>query len=335
MLPQLLRRGTLFLSVVLMTSAMSMSIPAFASGGGDSAGSESAQQQFDLGRSQVRAGRCDLAVESFRASIAAAPNVGAWLNLGDCLERLDQFQDAYEAQRAGQALAAERRDDRVAVARESAERIQAKVVTLVVSMPPAVYDLELSVDGKAIPRERWSAILVSPSENHLVIARGSGVPPFSQVVSGRAGDAMPIAVRFDRVVGGSPPVAHHVESAAGRESGGTSALRTVGFVTMGVGVAAEIGAGVFGALASSARSDLVSAIESNPGCTGSYPNERCDISTRSKLDPLHDRIDGRATVSTAFFIGGLVCLAGGLAMILLAPSSQPKTARAAAPGFVW
>jgi hypothetical protein len=160
--------------VVLLTIAAS--VPAFASGNMDV---ETAQQQFDLGRAQVRAGHCDLAVENFRASIAAAPNVGAWLNLGDCLERLEEFQEAYEAQRAAEALAAEKRDARLAVARESAERIQAKVVTLVVTMPPDVHDVELSVDGQAIPRERWSAILVSPSETHSIVARAPGASSFS------------------------------------------------------------------------------------------------------------------------------------------------------------
>jgi hypothetical protein len=284
-----------------------------------------AQQHFDAGRADIRAGRCDLAIEEFRASLEAAPNVGAWLNLGDCLETRGQLQEAYEAQLAAQSLAAEKYDTRMATARASAERIRATVVTLVMSAPSGVGSLELSVDGATIPRERWSSLLVAPRVRHTIVARAADSTVFSVEVSGRAGETLPIPITF----GGTKPAAQPADESP------SNTLRTSAFISAAAGVAAWIGAGAFGALASSARSDLAGAVARNPGCIGAYPNEKCDVSTRAALDPIHDRMAARATAASALFVGGCVLLVGGLAMVLFSPSTKPKTFSSGPMKLTW
>ena len=59
-----------------------------------SAEPDASVERFNAGRAAMKDQRLEEAVTQFRASLAVAPSVGAWLNLGDCLERLGRGASA-------------------------------------------------------------------------------------------------------------------------------------------------------------------------------------------------------------------------------------------------
>jgi hypothetical protein len=292
-------------------------------------GQEVAQRHFDAGRAEVRAGRCDLAVPRFQQSVAAAPNVGALLNLGECLETLGRLEDAYEALRGAQTLAAELRDDRLTVARASAERVESKAVRVVVRPPAGAEDVTVELDGAPVPRVRWLHILVTPNEPHRLVALAPGRPMFAREVAGRAGESFEIAIEM-----ATAPAAARVDPIAPRPpraTAGPSPLRTAGFITGGVGAAALVGGAIFGILTFASRSDLSRAVASDPRCVGVYPSSVCDPSARSNLAPIEDRAQTQASIATVLFVAGSAALAAGVALVVLAPSTKTIASVRVAP----
>jgi hypothetical protein len=100
------------------------------------------------------------------------------------------------------------------------------------------------------------------------------------------------------------------------DSEGKFPLRTVGFVTAGVGAAALVGGVVTGLLARSAESDATGA------CSGKV----CPTSAESDFDSA----SSLATMSNVFFIGGGVLAAAGVGMIVFGGDSSAEAPRAAA-----
>jgi hypothetical protein len=95
------------------------------------------------------------------------------------------------------------------------------------------------------------------------------------------------------------------------EPPGTSPLRIAGYATAGVGGAMLIGGVVTGLLASSKYNTL----------TGKCVNNRCPDTLQSDKDS----VNSLATITNVLLIGGGVLAAGGLTMVLVAPSHSPTT----------
>lgn len=270
-----------------------------------------AAQHFEAGRQHVRVDRCDLAIPEFRESLAASGSVGAWLNLGECQEVLGRLEDAYDAFRSAQALAAELRDDRLAVARASAERVESKALRVVVRPPSKAEGLSIELDGAQVAPVRWQTLLVRPDVAHRIVARDAMGIVLTKELSGRAGERIEVDVaRSNSPVSPVPPATHG------------SGLRTAGYVTMGVGAATLVGGVVFGALTLSARSDVADAVRANPLCRGTYPDEVCEPAARAELDPLVDRADDRATAANVLCAVGIGGIVTGIVLVALAPSGK-------------
>ncbi|MBS2019176.1 MAG: hypothetical protein JST00_40285 [Deltaproteobacteria bacterium] len=297
-------------------------------GGPAYAGHDEAMSHFAAGRAHVRAGRCDLAVPEFRASDLAEHNVGALLNLGECLETLGKMEEAYGAFRDAQGLAAERRDDRVAVARAGAERTLAKLVRIVVRAPSVPSAVTLDVDGAPVPRERWSHLLLTAGTSHMLSARAEGCATWTEKVQGRPGESISLAI--DLTCGASTPPSSSASRAPERRSDGDpgATQRTVGFVTVAAGGALLAVGGVFGGLTLASRGELADAVAADPRCVGGYPSGTCDPAARSALAPLEDTASSRATASTAFVIAGVGVALVGTLVVLLAPRGSTTASRA-------
>lgn len=285
-----------------------------------------AQRHFDEGRRLVEGGKCDLAVREFRSSLEAEPSVGAWLNLGECQERLGQLQDAYESYRSAQGLAAQLRNSRLGYARESAERILAKTVRVSVQAPPNE-EVQVEVDGVEIPRERWPTILVTPDASHRLVVRGGG--GLSRELRGHAGETLPMITVAPSAA--APPTTATTEQAPQRAPEQpppkrvSNTQQTIGFVVGGVGLGALAVGGVFGLLALSAKNDLAEAVDARKDCPGGYPSGTCDPDARAQLQPLEDEAQRQATVANILYIGGGIALAAGVTLVLLAPSQPSRT----------
>jgi hypothetical protein len=102
---------------------------------------------------------------------------------------------------------------------------------------------------------------------------------------------------------------------AEKKSGG-SPLRTVGFVTAGVGVAAIVGGVVTGLMARSAETDAISTCDEDNVCPESA---EADFDSASSL----------ATVTNVLFIGGGVLAAAGVGMIIFGGGGGEKAPAAA------
>lgn len=277
-----------------------------------------AAKHFEAGRQHVRADRCDLAILEFRESLAASSSVGAWLNLGECQEVLGRLEDAYDAFRSAQALAAELRDERLAVARASAERVESKALRVVVRPTSSAEGTSILLDGAPVAPNRWQALLVRPDVTHRIVVRDATGIVFTKEFAGRAGEKIDV----DLAPSVQLPVASVHEAPHG------TGLRTAGYVTMGVGAAALVGGVVFGALTLSARSDVADAVRAHPLCRGNYPDEVCDPSARADLNPLVDRADGRATAANVLCAVGVGAIVTGIVLVALAPSKKHDVVRA-------
>ncbi|HMR04808.1 MAG TPA: hypothetical protein PKA88_03510, partial [Polyangiaceae bacterium] len=92
--------------------------------------------------------------------------------------------------------------------------------------------------------------------------------------------------------------------------------RTLGWIAGGIGVVG-IGAGVFFELQRSSKvKDRDDICPSGKNCT---PEEA------TKINGLNDDVDSAAGLETVSFVAGGILLAGGVVLLLTAPSSTPAT----------
>ncbi|MEJ7727917.1 MAG: carboxypeptidase-like regulatory domain-containing protein [Polyangiaceae bacterium] len=101
-------------------------------------------------------------------------------------------------------------------------------------------------------------------------------------------------------------------------SKGGSPMKLIGFIALGVGAAGLIGGGITGGLAISEHSLLDRDCDSDGDC----PAER-----RETLDNFHTL----STLSTVGFIVGGVGVAGGITLLVLAPSSRKQSGATIVP----
>jgi len=302
--------------VVLLLAASGVSHPAVA----QTTDRQRAEAHFEAARRQVQAGRCDLAIEELRASIDYEPtSVGARLNLGDCYVTLGRLPDAFRQYKDAEANAVARNDARVETARRAAARVAEKLVRVILREPePVVAGLVVTVDGVSAGARPWT-IAVVPDRPHVVVANAPDGRTWRAEVTGKGGDAVRLDVELR---GGASAPGPTVASAAPPPSDvGPHPLRTAGYVTGAVGLAALTAGAVFGGLALGSRSDLADAVNGDPACTGTYPSAQCSGAARQRLDPIEDRASMQATLATAGFVAGGALAIGGLLMIVLAPSS--------------
>lgn len=152
-------------------------------------------------------------------------------------------------------------------------------------------------DGR---QEKWEVVL-TPGKS--VDYRFAFAPP----PAARATPAVPPAEPSTRPISLPPQL---------DDSEGKFPLRTVGFVTAGVGAAALVGGVVTGLLARSAEGDAKDA------CDGKV----CPTSAETDFDSAASL----ATMSNVFFIGGGVLAAAGVGMIVFGGDGQAEAPLAAA-----
>jgi hypothetical protein len=96
-----------------------------------------------------------------------------------------------------------------------------------------------------------------------------------------------------------------------------SPLRTVGFVTAGVGVAAIVGGVITGVMANSAEADATGSCDENKVCPSSAEDD-------------FDKASSLATVTNVLLIGGGVLAAAGVGMIVIGSKGGGEKAPATA-----
>ena len=296
------------------------------------ASADSAESDFREGVSLRNAGRCPEAVAKFEHAVKLDPElVGAWLNLGSCLETagklvaalhaFENAQAAAERRAAKPGDAQEKEKARAAEASRRALGLRARVATLAVhapsgSTPPS----EIMIDGEVVPLD--VAATKDPG-GHDVRITIRGREPFTErvvLVEGehrvlelaapeRSAPVAPVSTSASPVPA-SPPL-------AAPTSGGGQ--RTLGFVLGGVGLAGVAVGAVFGFVTISQKKNLENQCPRYPECP------------TAALAAAHDADDSArrsATVSTVAFIGGAALLAAGVTLYLTAPRRRDAPAAA-------
>jgi hypothetical protein len=282
---------------------------------------------FEEGKTLLAAGKYDAACPKFAAAQRLAPTLGRKLNLADCYRRAGKTASAWVEFKEASAQAKRDGDDREGFARDRAAEMEKTLSRLTIKLSPnaGMSGLVVKRDGEVVdPALFGSGAPVDPG-SHVVEATAPDHTPWSSKVV--VGDSATVTVEVP--VLGQPthytePVATPAKSTTATPAATAAApqaeepadpgkSRRILGLAVGAGGVAAIAVGlVFGAKASSKKSDA-----HDGHCND---NNVCD----SVGVDLIKSAQSAATLSTIFVGVGVAAVAGGVVLYLTAP----KTAEA-------
>ncbi len=302
-----------------------------------------AESLFQAGRALMKQNKPEEACPKFAESNRIDPSPGTLLNLGKCLEAQGKTASAWAAYK-----------EAIVLARSTG---QAKHVTagtqFAGALEPKLSYLRIDVSGERRPGlvvKRDGTVIgdaalgvpiaVDPGE-HVIEASAPGFTTWRTTVTiGAAAERKDVEVPLlEAVPGGSEPVAAPVATTEPKPGpaataggaveapppvapgSGSGTLRTLGFVSVGVGLAGIAVGTVFGVLTLGDASDA----EGDPSLC---PEKRC---SEEGLDRI-DAAETKALVSTlGLAVGGAAAAAGVVMLIASGKRSAPTTGGAPAP----
>ena len=309
--PRLARLASILLAVAIVSPA-----PATAQPEPTPAELDQARQSFAQARKLEDAGKWAEALELLKkvAEVRTTPQVRFHIAL--CQENLGLWTQALD----GFALAAR---EAVGVApdviKESNQHVNAlekRIPTLTVRVNGAAPGDELLLDRRPIPMgDPPLPVRVDPGNHVLEVKRGDAIVGKVEFAIDPGSSR-----RIDTEVQpppppGPPPTATPTQRPPDTTTSSGIAQRTIGWIALGVGGAAVIATGVFAGLRAGAVSDVEDACASDLGACKGEPGD---------VDPIRERGETYSTLVNVFAITAGVCVAGGLVLVLTAPSSgQP------------
>jgi hypothetical protein len=289
----------------------------------DPAAKASAVQLFDEADKLMAAGNISAACPKYAASMKLDPQLGALLHLADCYAKNGQVASAWGAFREAEEMARNRGDDRANLAREQAAALEPRLSRLMVTVPQEanITGLEVRVDGAPITQGAWGVATPIDPGSHGVEARAPGYETWSSSID-VTGETQQVKVQIPILTqsaqptpapGGGPaaPIRVQVDDTG-------STIRTLGWVSAGVGV---VSLGLGGVFALQRSSKLDERQEVCPVLT----EEECDPDEEREYDSLGSDANTAGTISTVGFVAGGVLLAGGIAAIIFAPKPKAQT----------
>lgn len=301
------------------------------------------------------AGACPLFEQSYRIGGGG----GTAQNLATCYEDLGKLALAYNAFLELRRISLEAgRQDRVKLADEHLAKLEPRLSRLAIRAPdgPRLEELEVAIDGDVYGERAWEAGLLLDVGPHRirVSAKGKKSLELNKTIT-REGARETLALPPLEDAVKAPTVDPLLRDALENRR----ALRTVGYVVGGVGLATLVAGSVFGALTFATESSARDACTDNtPGKSLSNVNGNdaslffdaaghCYASTPSRANPyldesnrLHERARTYGTVSTLLVPIGLATIAGGAYLLWKTASTDPradfpaKTRTARAPRLV-
>jgi hypothetical protein len=287
-----------------------------------------AQQLFDSALADAQAGNFAAACPKFLASQEADPKTSTLLNLANCYEKNGQTASAWGAFREAETLARRTgRADWESAARSRADALEPKLVRLTIVVPEAsrVPGLVVARDHAKLPTGEWGvAIPVDPGE-HVVTASAEGRKSWDARVTVRESSGVVSVPRLDEVAPPAPIAPAPIAPAPAREPpprpSWWTPMRTAGVAVAAAGGAAVIAGSVLGLVANGKYDSAKS--QCKDGARG------CPSGAVADSDAAY----GLATGATIAFVAGAVALAGGAALVVLAPA--PEAPRlAVGPGSI-
>ncbi len=262
-----------------------------------------AESLFQEGLAAMERGDLGQACRLFAESQRLDPGGGTLLNLALCHERAGHFATAWAQYHQALGLARRGgRDDRVTFAEEHIAALEPHVPRLAIVMSEPLELARVKVDGVELSAAAWELPLPVDPGAHQLRVEAPGRRVYAVVVNVTDGETKRVLV---------PPLARDGLTAERvlRPSVGKT-QRVWGFSLAGVGGGVLVAATVLGTLAISAESVAQAECPGTGAC-----------SSARGLDA-SDRAFKLATGATITGIAGVACLAGGLVLLLSAPSSH-------------
>ncbi len=294
-----------------------------------------AKDLFERARVLRAAGKCDEAAPLFEKAAEIFPSgLGSLRNAAECEEALGHYATAHrlwnDLKRGVMLSKEDKYGGWQAEAEAAAARLEPKLahVTVDVVERDGTTERKLSPKNKvtvkigteAMPVALVGTLLDRDPGTYVVTVTGADGVAKTETVELRVGDAK--TLRF--VVPAPPPepVDHGPSGPVGPgevDDHGAATRRTIGWIGVGVGAAALVGAGISLGIRQAALSDLKTA------CPG-YETGPCPTSVQSTVG----RGSTASTLVDVLGIAGGVLLVSGVVLVLVSPSPHPDAKPAAA-----
>jgi hypothetical protein len=293
-----------------------------------------AQTLYDEARRLMKAGNYVAACPKLEASQKLDPGTGTQFHLADCYEHVGRTASAWALFLEVAARARERqRAEQEQIARSRAGVLEPKLSTLTIVVPEAsrIDGLVVKRDGTDVESALFgTAINVDPGR-HAISAEAPDHRLFqTEVTVGPDGARKTVEIpALEAVPAGKTPVpttaALDVPAKPQRSGSG---LRTISYVSLGVGVIG-LGAGTFFVLRSSSKRRDADELEKACG-------ERCQNSDpRAKqITELDDSARSAKTMATVGFVIGGVGAAAGVTLLVLSRSRKETPPAAAVTPWI-
>jgi hypothetical protein len=289
-----------------------------------------AQTLYDEARRLMKAGNYVAACPKLEASQKLDPGTGTQFHLADCYEHVGRTASAWALFLEVAARARERqRAEQEQIARGRAGVLEPKLSTLTIVVPEAsrADGLVIKRDGTDVESALFgSAINVDPGR-HAITAEAPGHRGFqTEVTVGPDGARETVEIPALEAVraGRSKAPAGAPLDAPPKPQRSGSGLRTIAYLSLGVGVVG-LGAGTFLALRSSSKRRDADELADACGarCQNSDPRAK-------QITELDDSARSAKTMATIGFVVGGVGAATGVTLLVLSRRSRKETAPAAA-----
>ncbi len=267
-----------------------------------------AARLFEAGRAFAKDGDFAQACERFARSYALDPAPGTEMNLADCTEHLAQRPKAWHLFDAA-ALELDRAGDaRATFARQRADKLLARLVTVVVHIPPPLpVGLVLAINSYTVAAVGSVREVVEPGPVD-VVAMAPDHATVTRRLAGAAGGTLSIDLTLPAATAGTPAVALAVTPSHRR--------RSWIYTAYAAGALGGVLEGVAGIAAHTARSD-----QNDASCTKVSGGVTCDGTAATNKQ---NAAGTAADVATYASIVGAVLLVGGVLLCVEAPRDAER-----------
>lgn len=298
-----------------------------------------AEQLFEDGKRLLGEGKYAAACQKLESSQRLDAGIGTLLYLADCYEKSGRVASAWATFREAAAAArAGNQADREQKARARASALEPKLFKLSLEVADAgISGLEIRRNGTVVKREVWgSPVPVDPGKYTLeVTAPGRKRVDIAVEVPDGPGNktvtipalevdpnapAVPTPSATNSVAPPPTPTTAPTSPPAPDAPKSGSSLKTIGFVTAGVGV---LGLGVAGVLSGLAASKNSAADKFCKGTTCT-DQQGVDLGNQAK---------GFADGATIALIAGATFAAAGVVLVIAAPSSASSASAHLTPSL--
>ena len=326
---RLMRQCFVVTSTLLLASATAYAAP-------DAAQQALAIQLFDDAE-KLMGEKPSEACPKFAESQRLDPQLGTLLHLGACYEKVGKTASAWSSFKDAADIAARRRDEREAIARQYIANLESRLSRLTIEVvAEAPTSIEVKKDGEPFGKAAWGSALPVDPGPHVITAHASGykdwqttidVPAGASAVRASVPKLEPVEAQWTPNSGNSGASAYSTSAQpkplTERNQPQSNAQRTAGYIVGGVGVAG-LAVGAVSALtlnSNSSERDRANACSATHSCT---------LADQTRVSQLTSDMKGNALWAEIGFIGGGAAVITGAILILTAPSASPVAARAKA-----